>query len=227
MSDAVSLSATLWLYFLLVFGVVALPGLDMAFVVGSALLGGRRAGLAAVAGVVVGAACHVVLAALGVAALLRVWPALYPALLIAGAAYMGWIGWSLLRHAKGFALAPAAEGTPGGTSGKPAGVTPRDAFRRAVVTNVLNPKTCMFMLAVFPQFLHPDLGPVWVQSGVLGAITALTQCAVYGVLALGAARLSGWFARSTGAAVWTARALGALLLATGAFGVWQAWLRLQ
>ena len=38
-----SQTANLWLYFVVVFGVVALPGLDMAFVMGSSLLGGRRA----------------------------------------------------------------------------------------------------------------------------------------------------------------------------------------
>ena len=41
--------ADLWLFASVVFGVVVLPGLDMGFVLGSALVGGRRAGLAAVA----------------------------------------------------------------------------------------------------------------------------------------------------------------------------------
>ncbi|QGZ37869.1 threonine/homoserine/homoserine lactone efflux protein [Pseudoduganella flava] len=207
-----SYSINLWLYFAVVLGIVALPGLDMAFVLGSALIGGRRAGLAAVAGIVAGGACHVLMAALGVAALLRVWPALYPALLLGGAAYMGWIGWALLRGADGFALA--------GTRG--ADLLPAAAFRRAMLTNLMNPKAYVFMLAVFPQFLHAEHGPVWMQSGVLGAITALTQLAVYGALALAAARASTWFGRSGGAAAWTARALGVLLLATAALGLWQA-----
>ncbi len=36
-----------WLFFALVFGIVVLPGLDMAFVRGSALTGGRDRGPAA------------------------------------------------------------------------------------------------------------------------------------------------------------------------------------
>ena len=51
--------AQLWLFFALVFGVVILPGLDMAYIMGSALSGGRRAGFAALGGVVVGGVCHV------------------------------------------------------------------------------------------------------------------------------------------------------------------------
>ena len=42
--------AHLWLFFGLVFSVVILPGMGMAFVLGSALVGGHRAGLAAVLG---------------------------------------------------------------------------------------------------------------------------------------------------------------------------------
>ena len=47
-------------------------------------------------------------------------------------------------------------------------------FRRALTTSLLNPKAYIFMLAIFPQFLRPGQGPLWVQSGVLAGITALT-----------------------------------------------------
>ena len=56
----------LWLYFLMVFGVIALPGMDMAFVLASALSGGRRAGAFAVAGIVFGGLCHTAAGALGI-----------------------------------------------------------------------------------------------------------------------------------------------------------------
>ncbi|HET7650823.1 MAG TPA: LysE family translocator, partial [Gammaproteobacteria bacterium] len=69
-----SYDAHLWLFFMLVFGVVLLPGLDMAYVMGSALVGGTRSGLSAVAGVVAGAICHVTMAILGISVLLKVVP---------------------------------------------------------------------------------------------------------------------------------------------------------
>ena len=49
----------LWLFFLMVLGIIVLPGLDMAFVLASSLTSGRRAGLVAVAGIVAGGMCHV------------------------------------------------------------------------------------------------------------------------------------------------------------------------
>jgi threonine/homoserine/homoserine lactone efflux protein len=201
MSDA----ATLWLYFVVVFGIIALPGLDMAFVMASALLGGRRAGFAAVAGIVAGGVCHLAMGALGVAVVLKLWPALFKVLLAGGALYLAWIGVSLMRSSA--MLLPSAKG---------AACAPATTFRRAMVTSLLNPKAYLFMLAIFPQFLKPALGPIWVQAGTLGAITALTQCGVYGALALLAGRAGGWLARHPGAATLTARVIGVLLLLVAA-----------
>jgi threonine/homoserine/homoserine lactone efflux protein len=77
------------------------------------------------------------------------------------------------------------------------------------------------MLAVFPQFLNPRLGPLWMQAGMLGGITALTQTAVYGLLALLASQATRWFERYPGASAITARVIGSLLLATAALTVSQ------
>jgi threonine/homoserine/homoserine lactone efflux protein len=201
----------LWLYFLLVFGIVLLPGLDMAFVMANSLLGGRRAGMAAVGGIIAGGVCHLVMAALGATVVLQLWPALFQLLLYGGAAYIAWMGYTFLRSSAAFLPSPGQEV-----------LAETVVFRRAMLTSLSNPKAYVFMLAVFPQFLRPGQGPLWVQSGVLGAITALTQAAVYGALALGAAQASGWFGRNPAAAVVTARLIGVLLLLTAGLSVWQA-----
>jgi threonine/homoserine/homoserine lactone efflux protein len=194
-------SANLWLYFIVVLGIVALPGMDMAFVMATSLLGGRRAGIAAVAGIVAGGLCHLVMAGLGVAAILRWWPGLFQIMLAGGAAYIAWMGIGFLRSS-GIAL-------PGHSDAIRA---PGQAFRRAMVTNLVNPKAYIFMLAIFPQFLQPALGPVWIQAGLLGAITSVTQAGVYGGLALASSGASGWFASNPGASTVVARVTGGLLL---------------
>jgi threonine/homoserine/homoserine lactone efflux protein len=194
-------SANLWLYFAVVSGIVALPGLDMAFVMGSAVLGGRRAGLAAVAGIVFGGVCHLALGALGAAAVLRLWPALFNAMLAAGAVYTAWIGWSFLRSSGQF-----AQRLPEGNCSS------ATTFRRALVTSLLNPKAYLFMLAIFPQFLKPGPAPLWAQAGVLGAITALTQAAIYGALAWLGGGAGNWLEARPGAATVLARSMGMLLI---------------
>jgi threonine/homoserine/homoserine lactone efflux protein len=194
--------AHLWLYFVVVFGIVALPGMDMAYVMGSALLGGRRSGLAAVGGIMAGGVCHMVMGALGVAVVLRTFPPLYNLMLVGGALYVAWLGVSLLRA--GNLLLPAQAHT----AVLPARVT----FRQALVTSLVNPKAYLFMLAIFPQFLRPGDGPVWAQAGVLGVITSATQLGVYGTLALAAAHASAWLRGNPKASTWTARVLGLSLL---------------
>ncbi|HJP99522.1 MAG TPA: LysE family translocator [Rhodanobacteraceae bacterium] len=205
-------AADLLLFAVLVFGIVVLPGLDMAFVMGSSLTSGRRHGLAAVAGVAVGGACHVVMTTLGIGVLLKVVPAAFNALLLAGALYIAWIGISLLR-------ADSALGVQRDGAAASAWVT----FRRGTLTCLMNPKAYLFMLAVFPQFLHADYGPLWSQSLVLWVIIAVTQLTVYGAVALAAARARGWLVQRPAAGVVTARMVGAVLIAAALFTGIEGW----
>ena len=202
----------LWLFFLVVFAVVLLPGLDMAFVLGSALIGGRRHGLIAVAGIVAGGVCHVVAAALGVGLLIQLVPGAFNAVLLAGALYMAWIGWSLLRSRGG-----------GGIEASDAKLSAAATFRRATLTTLLNPKAYLFMLAIFPQFIAPEYGPVWLQCLVLGGIIWATQFGVYGSLALGAAGVRGWMAARPGAGVALNRGVGAVLVLAAVWTGFAGW----
>ena len=203
--------AHLGLFFVVVFGVIALPGLDMAFVLASTLRGGHGAGFAAVGGIVVGGIAHVAMGVLGVAAILAVWPPLFNAVLFAGAIYIGWIGWTLLRAGEGLALP---------TAGKARG---RSVFLQGMLTCLLNPKAYVFMLAIFPQFLRPERGNLWGQAAALGLVTALTQAAVYGVVAVGALRAHGWLAAHPRAGLAAARSVGAVLVAAALLTVLQGW----
>ncbi|MBF5045226.1 LysE family translocator [Aggregicoccus sp. 17bor-14] len=191
----------LWLFFLVVLGVVVLPGLDMAYVLASALVGGRRAGLSAVAGIVAGGVCHVVVGVTGIAVLLKVVPAAFDALLWAGALYVAYLGVSLVRGGAAFKASPLARAQSSAAT-----------FRRGALTNLLNPKAYLFMLAVFPQFLRPQAGHLALQAAVLWVIIALTQAGVYGGLALAAASSRSWLERHPAAGAAGARAVGGVLV---------------
>lgn len=204
-------SSHLWLFFLLVLGVVLLPGLDMACVLGSTLAAGRRAGFAAVSGIVAGGVVHVVVAGTGVAVVLAAAPSLFNGLLLAGALYVAWIGVALARH--GVAFAGAA--VPAGAAW----------FRRGALTNLLNPKAYAFLLAVFPQFVRAELGPVWRQALLLGAIISVTQAGIYGALVAGAARARAWTERRPGALAALGRGVGAVLIAAAIATLMSAWRR--
>lgn len=204
----------LWLFFLMVLGIIILPGMDMAFVMASSLTGGRRAGLFAVGGIVAGGACHVVAGALGLGIVLQLVPGMVNVMLLAGSLYIAWIGWSLTRSTSVFGGLPALEESP-----------PWRTFRQAALTCLLNPKAYLFMLAIFPQFLRLEYGSLWVQAVALGLIIALTQTGVYGSLALAAAGARQWLADRPGASVVMARAVGAVLIVCAGFTAWQGWAR--
>ena len=205
-------TAHLWLFFVMVFGVVLLPGLDMAYVVACSLVGGKRSGLAATAGVIAGGACHVLMGALGIMAVLKLVPAAFNGVLLAGAAYIAWIGVSLLRSRAAFGALPS-------TSAR----TRTATFGQGMATCLLNPKAYLFMLAVFPQFLKPEYGPLWLQALVLWAIIAGCQAGVYGGMALAGDRVRGWLEARPAANLLVARGVGALLLAAALFTAWEGW----
>lgn len=202
----------LWLFAVLVAGIIILPGMDMAFIVGSALTGGRAAGFSALAGVVAGGAVHVAMAVLGVGLLLQASPLAFNVLLLAGAAYIAWIGAQLLRH-------------PGALTELQA--VPRQAhvrgFAQGLATCLMNPKAYVFMIAVFPQFLRPQAGGVAMQALAMAAIIAAMQTAIYGGMAWAAGGLRGWLRGNAGVQIALCRAVGALLLATAAWTAWQGW----
>lgn len=205
-------SAGLLLFAALVFGIIVLPGLDMAFVMGSSLTAGRRHGMAAVAGIIAGGACHVVMATLGIAMLLKMVPAAFNALLLAGALYIAWIGISLLRADSAFGVR-----TEGGA------MSAWSTFRRGALTCLMNPKAYLFMLAVFPQFLHKAYGPLWSQSLVLWMIIAVTQLAVYGAVAFVATQAHGWLAQQPAAGAVAARVVGLVLVGAALVTGFEGW----
>jgi threonine/homoserine/homoserine lactone efflux protein len=202
----------LWLFFALVFGIVVLPGLDMAFVLGSTLAGGRRRGFAALAGIVAGGVCHVVMTALGISVLLKWIPGAFNALLLAGALYIAWIGLSLMRSDAAPAMRPDAPRRSHAAT-----------FRQGMLTCLLNPKAYLFMLAIFPQFLRPEYGPIAAQALVLWLIIALNQLCVYGGLALMADRARAWLQGKPEAGMLAARCVGALLIAAAMFTGVEGW----
>lgn len=206
-------AANLALFALLVFGIVVLPGMDMAFVMGSSLVAGRRHGFAAVAGIVTGGIGHVVMTTLGIGVLLKVVPGAFNALLLAGALYIAWIGISLLRSDSAFSMQDG-NGTSGSTW---------LTFRRGALTSLMNPKAYLFMLAVFPQFLRAEYGPLWTQALTLWAIIALTQTCVYGAVALAAAQARGWLLGRPAAAIAASRAVGVVLVVAAVFTAAEGW----
>ena len=189
--------------------------MDMLFVLANALTGGRRAGLAATAGMLAGGACHTLFGTVAVAALSTLIPALSPVMLVLGAAYMIWIGISLARSS---ITVDSVEGGVRHSSAK--------VFGQGLLTCLLNPKAWTFILAVYPHFMKPAYGPLWSQAVVMGAMTMVIQLIVYGGLALAAARGRKALLSSPALTIGLGRAAGWMLVAVASYMLvrsWQGW----
>lgn len=216
-------SHSLWLFFLLTLGIIALPGMDMAYIVGHTMQSGRRGGAMALSGIVAGGLVHVALNLTGLSALLMLLPGAYRGLLVIGAVYLAWIGWQMLSTAW---RAPPA--TPSSSSDTPA-PTPEPTrsslriFASGMANCLLNPKAYAFMLAVFPAFLQTRERGLLPQALCLTAIIAGNQIVIYGAILLATLRARG---QAAGDGRWrrgVAGAMGALLMALAASTLAGAW----
>ena len=202
----------LWIFFVLVLGIILVPGMDMLFVLTNALTGGRRAGLAATSGVMAGGVVHTVFGAIGVGVLMKLAPQLFTFMIFVGAAYMAWIGITLVRSSISIQSVGAARSRSSWV-----------AFRQGTVTCILNPKAYLFVFSVYPQFMRPQYGSIWSQAAVMGAMTVLTQLGIYGGLALAAGRSRDFLLSRPGATMFVGRAAGYLFLFIAVLTAWHGW----
>jgi threonine/homoserine/homoserine lactone efflux protein len=149
------------------------PGADVMFTIATALRGGVMAGVAAAAGIASASLVHVALTALGIAALLAAHPIAFELLRWAGAAYLAYLAIKSWR----------AQADDTHQRGAPSLFT---AFKRGAMTNLLNPKVALFILAFLPSFTDPHIGSVATQIIILGIIFGITGFMItsaYGLIA--------------------------------------------
>lgn len=200
-----------WAYLVAISLLTVTPGVDTLLVMRNAGRGGLQDGCVTSVGICSGLFIHATLSALGISVLLVETAWAFTALKWAGACYLVWLGLNSLRQAMKRAPDKGAEQQAAGTTpGLISPVSNAVAFREGLLSNVLNPKTALFYMALLPQFIDPT-GNAFQQSLFLAAVhfvlAMVWQCAL-AVLVVRSRRLA------VGAGV--KRALNAL---TGGFFV--------
>lgn len=154
----------------------ATPGPDMMLCASRAATQGRATALVTLAGINAGLMIHALLAGLGLSQLLLASPSALAAVRWLGAAYLLWIAARTLT-------ARAPEATPDA----PRAGSMVEAFRVGLLTNLLNPKVILFVLALYPQFVTAE-APVLAQMLTLGLINVLVGAPVNALVIEAAAR---------------------------------------
>ena len=184
------------------------PGVDFLYVLSNAASRGTLAGVWAALGIGLGCFVHISFAALGLSAILASSAAAFTVVKWIGAAYLIYVGISMLRQRRGFMPSMnAAVGAPVTGYAR--------IFWQGFLTNMLNPKVALFFLAFVPQFIDVA-SPTKVQAFLLlGTIFNTTGTAWNLFVAWAAGFLSRRLQLASRVGLWLNRSLGALFIALG------------
>lgn len=147
----------------------AVPGAGTIAILEATARNGKRAGMAAVTGTLVGDFLFMVAAAAGLAALMQAHPLIFQALQWSGVAYLLWLGVQLLRS------------RPGADGAEPVrDASPWRILRRALLVSLTNPKVMLFFVAFFPLFLTPQASTatLWAMMLHVTVLSLLYQSAL-------------------------------------------------
>lgn len=203
---------TLGLFTIASLVLAATPGPDMMLFVSRTLAQGRKAGFAAMGGALIGCGCHALAAGLGLSKLFLLVPVAFDVVRLAGAAYLFWLAWSTMR-----AVPPAAGEVP-----PPLPLL--SIVRQGMLTDLLNPKVALFMLALLPQFMHPEQGGLVGQVVLLSAIQMACGVVVCTPIILAASGVANWLSGKVSRQGWKRRlpnlALGGVFAGLAARLAW-------
>lgn len=185
--------------------IVLLPGPNSMYVMTCAARNGLSAGFKGAAGVFCGDLVLMALSVAGVASLIQTTPFLFNLLKYAGALYLVWLGFGLLRSV--FRPKQASE-TVADAVPRPG----RDPFRVAFTISLLNPKAILFFVSFFIQFVDPNYDTPLLTFTLLGAIVQLTSQIYLSSLILGMVFLKGRFQARSGLAAIAKTSVGSMFI---------------
>jgi threonine/homoserine/homoserine lactone efflux protein len=197
-------AVTLVTYVSIVVGFVFIPGPATLLTVARATSSGTRVGIATGLGIAVGDIVHTAMAVVGISAILYASALLFSLVKYLGAAYLIYLGVRAILS-KGSA--------PTDTSG-PA-LDASDAFRQAIIAEVLNPKTALFFLAFLPQFVHPANGPAILQLLIFGLILVALGLFSTIIYAVSAGGLGAFLRRNPTVLRWQGKVVGTIYCTLG------------
>ncbi|NOI16229.1 homoserine/homoserine lactone efflux protein [Vibrio hepatarius] len=156
-----------WLAYLVTAVVFSLaPGSGTVNSISNGLSYGTRKSLAAIAGLQIGLSIHIILVGAGIGALVAQSALAFSIIKWAGAAYLVWLGIQKWRDRGSLSTASTDDSLSGLT-----------LMKNAVLINLTNPKSIVFLVALFPQFIDPTQNQV-TQLLVLGVTTVVIDAMV-------------------------------------------------
>ncbi len=184
------------------------PGPSNLYIIARAIAQGTQGGIVAALGLAAGSMAHVIATVLGLSALFSHSPTLYMIVKLAGAAYLIYLG---LSYWKSNSL--TKDQNIAQTKRKPLGTV----FVESIIVEVTNPKTALFFIALLPQFVMPESGPIWQQLLILGIIVTITALPCDLTVAVFSSKVSNWILNNEQVQHLQDRISGSILFGMGAY----------
>lgn len=195
---------TLITYLVILLGFVFIPGPAVILTLARATSAGTRTGIATGLGIAIGDVIHTAMAVFGLSAILLTSAFAFNLIKYLGAAYLVYLG-----------IRAILEKTTPATLLQGPQINARQAFRQAVLTEALNPKSAMFFLAFLPQFVKPENGAVAIQLAILGLLFVAMGLFATVIVALFSGRASTLLRRNPTFQHWMNKFVGGIYCALG------------
>lgn len=163
------------------------PGPNMVYLISRSITQGRNAGLVSLAGLMCGFLFHILMVAFGLTAIVFAVPYAFTLIKVLGVIYLLYLAYQSVSP-NGQPLFEANTSL----SNDP----PQRLFKIGVITTMLNPKVAVFYLSLFPYFIKPEYGSVFLQSIQLGLTQVSISASINFLIVLTAARVARFFANN-------------------------------
>ena len=198
------MSIDVWLAYLLAAVIFSFaPGSGTVNSISNGMVYGWRKSLSSIIGLQCGMAAHIILVGVGLGTIVASSEMAFTIIKWLGAVYLVWLGVQKWREKSALAF-----------DERDSSVSAATLFKWAVFVNLTNPKTIVFLVALFPQFISP-LEPQLPQLLVLGITTLVVDGCVMLFYVLLASRFTRYI-RSTTVMSRLNRLFGSMFIGCGA-----------
>ena len=187
------------------------PGPSNAFLMAQTFANGRTAGMQSAFGFALGGVVHTFFAVIGLSAILKASPVAYSAVQYAGAAYLCYLGFMMIKNT----LKNTTTATQTQSEDKPHVSTAKksNVMFQAMMTEVLNPKVALFFIAFIPQFVDPSLSSATFQLAFFGLLYPIFAFPIDCTYIYFGDKIAQFFRQHPNSQLWIDRVTGIIFIA--------------
>ena len=182
------------------------PGPDVLYILTKTISGGKKIGIASSLGVCTGALFHVVIAAVGLSAILLTSTLAFIIVKYIGVGYLLYLAFQAFRSS-GANFVVNDNGQLKDSAWK--------AFKQGVLIDILNPKVAIFFMAFLPQFLREGQGSTSWQLLYLGVLVIVIAIIIETLYVLQASKISHKIHTNKNYTLWLDRVVGVMFVGLG------------